>query len=190
MEQIHINDGLRLELRSFLVQLSAWQTVERELSEWKADAEDRRLIVAAIMGSVYLEAFLNNIIEFYRRSDFENFDQVGETKERIVFGIRVLDPELVPSSLSGWAQVCELIKLRNSIVHNKVTSRIVENGSITQENQYALNFQRADTKVLAVKYFVLALHKHLKWNGRFLEGQFRNKVQQRFDSFFKPFLPD
>lgn len=189
-EDVMVKDEVITELRESL-EIWMWDEVEIQLSDYKKDRNDRHLMVGAVMAIAAFEAFLNNVIEFYRPNvEFESFDRERRFSDRFRKGIRLLDPEIDFNKIKSWGRFNELVNLRNKIVHKRNESEIMRmdgNGKILDKknNNFRIDWNNAQKKILSVKFLVNNLHDCFQWDSLRLEGGNKfHQIEERFDSFF------
>lgn len=178
--------------RDFTAIIYSCRIVEEQMKKYRETSDKCFLFTSVIMTVVALESFINNLVEAYRPESVGFINDTCYMKEKIKISILVLKPGLRTDTLKGWNDVCSLIRLRNSLVHNKVTDEIMIDRGVVQENKYKINLEGADIKVFAVKIFISDLKQNLAWNSPELEGGISKKedgikIKERFNEFFRPF---
>jgi hypothetical protein len=206
-ENIDIKESLTVTLRTedfrcfwFIVKNSLEQidNVQDQLSKRSF------LLNSAVMAVMTLESLLNDLGEFYLPINiWECIDSERETKKRFEKNIKELTGQYSEYKIkrgntnikinkidlnnffkkSKWSKVCELIKIRNKIVHRKVEdeAHMYEDGDRivgSPRNNWEFNEEDIEPLINDVKDFILELKKLFKLS---IEDPLDNRLLSRFD---------
>jgi len=191
-EILHVHDSVRTELRDFSALIYGCDAASREYQSYKDTKDTKHLFAFVIMTGVAVEAFFNNIVEFYQPTKFKQIEKAKySAADKFSMSISALSNEIQAKDIDGWSDLIRFITLRNKLVHNKVKSCVVKDGNLIQENNKRIDWSIAEGLSRAVFTFIFSMRSKIQWDSELLEGgKFRtvhSKVKERFDEFFAPF---
>lgn len=183
--------------------INFWFLVKNSLEQAENDSEHKEafLMNAAIVAIATLEALFNDLAEYYLPDDiFECLDRERSTKECFrktieyltgqngEFSVQKFGPNSVKVKkininnffkTSNWDKVCELIRLRNKIVHRKVSDKNwSEEGKIeNQGEKWEFDTNTIPTYIGSIENFFGELKNLLK-------NSVSDYIEERFTSRF------